>query len=168
MYVFICISGVVLGHEGGMLAGLVHPVMLYAPMIPIGSGKQWFPWIHVQDLASMIVFAIENDKVTGVLNGVAPQSAKNMDFTKAFCKAFHKISYGPLAVPGFAMDLVYGSDRAKMVLEGQRVVPERPLALGFQFSFPDIDGAMKDISLRQKLFVAGITGRGFNGPSRFQ
>ncbi|WAR11662.1 D39U1-like protein, partial [Mya arenaria] len=146
-------SGVVLGPDGGMIKQLLPvPLAVYLPMLPIGSGKQWFPWIHVRDIAGIIAYAIENDRVTGVLNGVAPQHVNNDDFTKSFCKAFKKMSYGPLFVPGLAMNLVYGQDRAMMVLQGQKVKPERTLEMGYEYCHPDIDSAMHDIS---KAFLKG-------------
>lgn len=78
-------SGVVLGNNGGMVKQLYLPFFLGVGG-PVGDGKQYMPWIHINDLTNMILYAIENPNVTGVLNGVAPNPCTNMDFSKVFAK----------------------------------------------------------------------------------
>ncbi|XP_052251722.1 epimerase family protein SDR39U1-like isoform X2 [Dreissena polymorpha] len=142
-------SGVVLGADGGMIKTLLPvPAAVYLPMLQLGSGKQWFPWIHVKDIAGIITHAIEKEHMKGVLNGVAPHAINNKDFTEAFNKAFKKMSYGPMFVPAFTLNMVYGSEMAKIVLEGQKVVPERTLEAGYEYFYPSINDSMKEISAK--------------------
>lgn len=74
-------SGAVLGRSGGMIKNMILP-FFFGVGGPIGSGKQYLPWIHIDDLTRLICFAIENDNVSGILNGVAPQVITNLEFTK--------------------------------------------------------------------------------------
>ena len=109
----------------------------------LGSGKQFSPWIHVEDVAGIYAHAIECDHVTGVLNGVAPEVATNERFTRLFAGALWRPAIFP--VPAFALNLVFGADRAKLMLEGQHVIPKRTLDLGYKFKFPDLQSALNDI-----------------------
>jgi hypothetical protein len=106
----------------------------------VGSGNQAFPWIHVQDICDIIVFAMENSHVTGVLNGVAPEVSTNRDFTKQLASAHHRPAVFP--VPAFAVNAVFGSVRGMVMLQGQKVIPQRTLELGYHFKFPDLKSAI--------------------------
>ena len=112
----------------------------------IASGKQYFPWIHVADIASIITFSIINEQVTGVLNGVAPEIATNEQFTKAFGSAFAIKRPTILPIPGAVMNMVYGPERGKIILEGQKVIPKRTLELGYKFLFPDLKSACDEFA----------------------
>jgi uncharacterized protein (TIGR01777 family) len=136
-------SGVVLGYYGGMIKQLYLPFLLGVGG-RIGSGEQWMPWIHIDDLARMFMFASEDENVTGVLNGVAPQPVTNQEFTTALAKAMWRPAIFP--VPEFALNFAFGPERAKMMTEGQKVFPKRAIELGFDFIFPDIDSACKSIA----------------------
>eukprot|EP00128_Syssomonas_multiformis_P001559 Colp12_sorted_trinity150504_noHs@9428 len=141
-------EGVVLGRDGGMIQQQWLPMIAgLAP--PIGPGNQWLPWIHISDLVRLFEYAIENEHVSGVLNGVAPLCASNREVTVSFAEAM-----GPLPgkvvpwlphVPAFALKLALGTDRALMLTEGPKVDPRRVLQLGFKYDFPDIKSAMHDI-----------------------
>ena len=105
------------------------------------NGSQWLPWIHVTDLAGIFFHAITNDNVSGVLNGTA-ESATNYDFTKAFAGALCRPAIFP--TPGFVMNLVFGSERAKVILEGQNVKPIRTLESGYKYVYFDLKSACKN------------------------
>ncbi len=108
----------------------------------LGSGKQWFPWIHVDDVAGIITHAIENDNVTGTLNAVAPEAITNAQFTKTFAKAMWRPAF--IHVPTFALNQIFGAERAKIMTEGQKVIPERTLQSGYEYIYPDIASAAKE------------------------
>ena len=110
----------------------------------IGSGTQWFPWIHISDIVGIYKHVITNPNVSGVLNGVAPEPATNMDFTQAFAKALNRPAFFP--VPGFMMQLVFGEQRAKVILQGQKVIPERTLKSGYEFEYPDLQSACRQLA----------------------
>lgn len=141
-------SGVVLGRDGGMIQQIFLPFFLGVGG-RIGSGRQFFPWIHVGDMASIITFAIMNENVTGVLNGVAPEVATNNDFTKAFGAALYRPTLIP--TPGWAMEKVFGEERGKIILSGQKVIPKRTLELGYEYLYPDLKSACKEFA-RLSLF----------------
>lgn len=141
-------SGVVLGRQGGMIKQLYIP-FFFGLGGPIGSGKQCIPWIHVADTCNLLLFAIENSNVTGILNGVAPQVITNGDFAKAFAGALHRPAFLPL--PEFAVNIMFGKERAKMMTEGQKVLPKRVLQYGFKYMYPNITSAAKEVS---KLFYS--------------
>ncbi|XP_057641700.1 epimerase family protein SDR39U1 isoform X2 [Chionomys nivalis] len=111
---------------------------------PIGSGHQFFPWIHIGDLAGILTHALEADHVQGVLNGVAPASTTtNAEFAQALGAALGRPAFIP--VPSTVVQAVFGRERATMLLEGQKVVPRRTLATGYQYSFPELGAALKDV-----------------------
>ncbi|VVD04306.1 unnamed protein product [Leptidea sinapis] len=109
---------------------------------PLGSGQQYLPWIHVEDLTSLILFAIENENVKGVLNGVAPQVITNADFTKSFARAMSRPAFIP--VPEFALNYLLHEERAMLMTKGQHVTPTRVLEYGFKYKYDNIDAACKE------------------------
>lgn len=131
--------GIVLDKEGGALKEMTGPSVL----TPLGSGKQWMPWIHVDDLASMFVYALENDSISGVYNAAATNQVNNKTLTKMLAKACGKPYLG-IGVPGFILKLLLG-EMAEMVLEGTRVSNNKILNAGFQFKFDKIEDALQDI-----------------------
>lgn len=135
--------GVVLGRDGGMIQQCYIPFSLGLGG-RIGSGKQWFPWIHISDIVGIYKHAITNPKVSGVLNGVAPEHATNKDFTCAFAKALHRPAVLP--VPGFMMKLALGDVRGNVILEGQKVTPKRTLDSGYEYEFPDLQSACTQLA----------------------
>lgn len=135
-------SGVVLGRDGGMIKQINIPFLLGLGG-PIGSGKQYFPWIHIKDLVNLFVFSAKEEKVTGVLNGVAPEIVTNSEFVQEFGKRMRRPTYIPL--PEFAVNIIFGQERASMMTQGQRVCPRRVLNYGFQYSFPTIKSACIDL-----------------------
>ncbi|XP_031345027.1 epimerase family protein SDR39U1 isoform X3 [Photinus pyralis] len=135
-------SGVVLGQDGGMIKQLYLPFYLGLGG-PVGSGSQYLPWIHVEDLARLIVFAIEKDGVSGILNGVAPQVITNKEFTNVYAKALWRPALFPLPVS--ILNAIFSKERAKLITEGQKVLPRRTQAVGFNYLYPDIKSACEEL-----------------------
>jgi len=129
-------SGVALGGDGGALAKMLPPFKMGAGGI-IGNGKQWFSWIHIDDLVGIYLLAI--DGADGVLNGTAPNPVTNAAFTKALGEAIHRPSFLP--VPTFALRAMLG-EGADALLNGQRVLPKRTQELGYAFTYPTIEAAL--------------------------
>ncbi len=125
--------------NGGALAKIVPPFRLGLGGI-IGSGRQWFPWIHIDDLVGIYLLAI--DGADGVLNAVAPNPVTNAQFTHALGRALHRPTI--VTTPTFALRTMLG-EGADVVLTGQRVLPERTLALGYRFVYETIDDALHAI-----------------------
>ncbi|HET9677584.1 MAG TPA: TIGR01777 family oxidoreductase, partial [Solirubrobacterales bacterium] len=117
-------TGQVLTPEGGMLKELLTPFRLGVGG-PLAGGRQYVAWIHVEDEIGILLWALDNENVSGVVNGAAPNPVTNKDFSKALGRALHRPAVAP--VPAFALKLLYG-DMAEVVTEGQRAVPERALA----------------------------------------
>jgi len=114
-------SGVVIGYKGGALQSMLPPFYLGLGG-QIGSGQQWFPWIHLDDLIGIFMHAT-NHPIEGVLNGVSTQQITNKQFTNALGNTLRRPTVIPL--PSFAVQLVFGAERATMLLEGQHVTPKR-------------------------------------------
>ncbi len=134
-------TGIVLGREGGALKKLLTPFRLGLGG-PLGNGKQWMPWIHVDDLVAMYMHAAEHEEIHGALNGAAPNPVTNKDFTKALAATVHRPAILP--TPYFALRLALG-EFAKILFDSQRVVPQKALAKGFQFRYPEVGPAMTAI-----------------------
>ena len=133
-------TGIVLG-MGGAIAKML-PIFQVGGGGKIGTGKQWFSWIHRDDLVELIIYALKNDQVTGALNATAPKAVTNADFTVAFAKAIKRPAFLP--VPAAALILVFG-EGATVLLDGQRVVPHKAEINKFTFQYPDIDLALAQI-----------------------
>lgn len=133
--------GIVLGEGGGML-GSVLPAARLGLAGPMGSGRQFMPWIHVRDLVAMIDVALADPRYVGPLNGVGPAPATNRAMMQAIGKALGRPAFLP--VPGFALRVGLG-EAASALLGGQRALPRRAEALGFRFAFPTLEGALADL-----------------------
>ncbi|XP_047967163.1 epimerase family protein SDR39U1 homolog, chloroplastic isoform X2 [Salvia hispanica] len=133
--------GVVLGKEGGALAKMIPLFMMFAGG-PLGSGKQWFSWIHVDDLVSLIYEALSNPSYKGVINGTSPNPVRLSEMCDHLGSVLDRPSWLP--VPEVALKAVLG-EGACVVLEGQKVVPTRAKELGFSFKYPYIKQALKSI-----------------------
>eukprot|EP01026_Neomeris_dumetosa_P058268 TRINITY_DN54095_c0_g1_i1.p1 TRINITY_DN54095_c0_g1~~TRINITY_DN54095_c0_g1_i1.p1 ORF type:complete len:351 (+),score=53.96 TRINITY_DN54095_c0_g1_i1:23-1054(+) len=133
--------GVVLDEGGGAL-GRMLPVFRIFAGGPLGSGSQWMSWIHRDDLVSLIVEALQNNKYQGTFNATAP----NPERMGGVCSTIGQILGRPswLPVPEFALNALLG-EGAMIVAEGQRVLPAKTLETGFKFQFENIDGAIRDI-----------------------
>lgn len=109
---------------------------------PVGSGRQWFPWIHLDDAVQAILFLLKNDAASGVYNFCAPDPVTNARLGKTIARVMRRPYYLP--VPAFAMKAVLG-ELSTLVLEGQRAVPARLQELGYIFRFPTLEGALLDL-----------------------
>jgi uncharacterized protein len=134
-------TGLVLGVGGGVLAPMVMPFKWFAGG-PLGSGRQYMPWIHLIDWVRMAQWAIETPAVNGPVNATAPSPVTNAAFSTALGRALHRPSWLP--VPAFAVKLALG-EMGGLALTGQRAVPARATALGFQFQFAVLDEALRDV-----------------------
>lgn len=133
--------GVVLSKDGGALPPMVLPYKLFAGGT-VGSGEQWLSWVHIEDVARAIVFAIENDNLRGPVNVTSP-FPKRMKFVgQSIGTALRRPHWFP--VPAFVMKLVLGKKSA-LVLKGQHVLPQKLLDNGFTFSFPSLELALQDL-----------------------
>ena len=132
-------TGVVLGTDGGALPKMLTPFRVGLGGV-IGSGRQWFSWIAVDDVVGIYLLAI--DKAQGPLNATAPNPVTNAEFTKRLAAAVHRPAFLP--VPTLALRAMLG-EGADAVLHGQRVLPERTKALGYTFAFPRLDAALADL-----------------------
>ena len=107
---------------------------------PLGSGRQYFSWIHRLDWVEMVRWIVETTGATGPINATAPAPVTNRQLARAIGHALHRPSLLP--VPGFALRIAVG-ELSESLLTGQRVIPTRPLALGYHFRYPDIDQAFR-------------------------
>lgn len=140
--VVICRLGIVLGRSGGALGELI-PLFQKGLGSPLGSGKQWFSWIHETDLVGVYLFLMEKKELAGPVNCTAPEPVRNRELTMALGKALGKPTILP-AVPGFVIKMMKG-EFGSVLLEGQRVVPKKLSTAGFHFQFPGIEAALKDL-----------------------
>ena len=134
-------TGIVLAKEGGALAKMVPVFQMFAGG-PLGSGKQWFSWIHRDDVVGMILQGVEDSTWSGVYNGVAPNPVRMGELCSALGDVMQRPSFVP--VPDFALQTLLG-EGAKVVLEGQRVLPTRAKAGGYQFKFDKVGPALENI-----------------------
>ena len=135
-------TGVVLDKDGGALPTLAKPIKLYIGS-PIGSGKQWVPWIHWQDVVNMYLLGIENKNLSGVYNMVAPNPVTNKQLTQAVAKQLHKPLWAP-NVPGFVLKLLLG-EMSSIVLGSTKVSAQKIEDAGFKFKFTNLEAALSAI-----------------------
>jgi uncharacterized protein (TIGR01777 family) len=140
--VLTCRFGIVLGRSGGALAQMV-PLFRKGLGSALGSGKQWFSWIHEQDLVNIFLFLLEQQSLSGPVNFTAPEPVTNREFTKALGKALGRYTFLP-AVPGIVLRIIKG-EFGTVLLKGQRVIPKKLLDAGFHFQFATIRDALTDL-----------------------
>jgi len=134
-------SGAVLSNRGGAFTRLVLPFKLFVGG-PMGSGRQYLPWIHIADEVGAIRFLIESQTTSGVFNLVAPQVVTNAEFGRTIASVISRPYWFP--IPSFAMRLAFG-EVAVTVLEGQRVAPKRLQELDYTYQYPDVRSAIGDL-----------------------
>jgi hypothetical protein len=132
--------GIVLG-MGGAVAKMLTPFRMFAGG-PIGSGRQWFSWIHRDDLVSLIVQALQDPQMAGIYNGTAPNPVRMDEFCKTLGKVLNRPSWLP--VPDFVLETILG-DGAQVVLEGQQVLPKRTEGSGFTYRYALVKDALDEI-----------------------
>lgn len=135
-------SGAVIGKNGGALQKMEIPFK-FGVGGHIGSGKQWFSWIHIEDEVSAIAFLLENKNASGAFNLTAPQPVKMNVFAKNLGEAMHRPSW--LHVPAFAIKLLFGQMGSETILQGQRALPEKLVDHKFHFLYGDAKSALKQI-----------------------
>lgn len=133
--------GVVQGRGGGALEKMLLPFRLGVGG-PLGNGRQWVSWIHLDDLLAMFVWLLDDERTQGVYNGTAPNPVTNRELSRALGRVLHRPAVLP--APGFVLRIVLG-EVAGLLLEGQHVTPGRALEAGFRFRFPEIEPAFRDL-----------------------
>jgi uncharacterized protein (TIGR01777 family) len=135
-------TGHVLDPSGGFLAKLLTPFKLGVGG-PLAGGDQYVSWIHVEDEVGILLWALDEETVSGTINSTAPNPVTNRELSKALGRALGRPAVMP--VPGLALDLMFGSEFGKVLRGGQRVVPRRATDLGYTFRFTDLDSALADL-----------------------
>lgn len=134
-------TGVVLSEKGGALKKMLPPFKLGVGG-PLGSGKQWFPWIHIEDIIGIFRHAIISSSTSGAINGTAPELVINSDFTRQLGRVLHRPTFLP--VPEFALRKLMG-EMADVLLSSQRVIPKAMLDAGYKFQYPSLAPALEDL-----------------------
>ncbi len=139
-------TGIVLSTKGGALGQMLLPFKLGVG-VPIGSGKQWMPWVHIDDIVGAFRYVMANDDLVGAVNGTSPNPATNADFSKALGRALHRPAFLP--APAFALKILFG-EMAQILLEGQRALPKKLLFAGYEFKYPDLSDVLEDVISQSK------------------
>jgi hypothetical protein len=132
-------TGVVLDAHGGALSKMLPPFKAGVGG-PVAGGRQYLPWIHLDDVVAMIIQALEDEDWSGPINACAPEPVTNAEFSKALGRSLHRPAVAP--VPALALRALYG-EMADLVVYGQRAIPRRALELGYAFRHPDLDEALR-------------------------
>jgi uncharacterized protein len=133
--------GIVLDKDGGALAKMITPFKLFVGG-KVGSGKQYMSWIHHEDMVGLFLLGLDHPEARGPLNGTAPNPVTNKQFSKALGAVLHRPSFFP--TPRIMLRLALGGV-ADVIATGQRVLPKKPLALGYQYRFSTVETALADI-----------------------
>ena len=133
--------GIVLGRTGGALGQMIRAFKKFVGG-PLGSGRQWFSWIHMEDLLRAFLFVFDTKDIHGPVNFCSPNPVRNRELAKALGKVLSRPSF--LTMPAFVLRVVLG-DFGSVLLEGQRVVPAKLLKHGFIFQYPEITGALQEV-----------------------
>jgi uncharacterized protein (TIGR01777 family) len=131
----------VLGKNGGAIP-LMKTVFQFGLGGKLGSGKQWMPWIHLADVAALFLHALETESVRGPMNGASPDPIRNEEFTRIMGELLRRPTLFP--APEFALRMLPANE-ASLILDSQRIIPQKALQTGFQFRFPNLRNALSDI-----------------------
>ena len=143
----VCLrTGLVLERDGGALASMLLPFRLGVGG-PLGSGRQYWPWIHRRDWIDLVRFALVTREMTGPVNATAPNPVTNREFTKALGRALHRPAVLP--APAFALRLALGEMADALLLTGQRAVPAKAQRLGFPFTYLTVADALENLFARE-------------------
>jgi uncharacterized protein (TIGR01777 family) len=138
----VCLRiGIVLAKEGGALAKMATPFKLGVGG-RLGSGRQWMSWIHLDDLVGLILHAIANEQLHGIVNAVAPEPVTNAEFSRALARSLHRPALLP--TPRSALRMLFG-EMSEIMLASQRVTPTRALDSGYSFRFPTLSKALASL-----------------------
>ncbi len=135
-------TGIVLGKDGGALSKMLFPFKMGLGG-RIGEGKQWMPWIHLDDLLSIILYCIDHKSITGAINGTAPNPVTNQEFTKTLGKVLKRPTLFPL--PVIVVKLLMGQMGEELLLAGNRVLPIKISEAGYQFQYEKLEGALLSV-----------------------
>ena len=147
--------GVVLGADGGALPALARPVRLFAGTV-MGTGTQWFSWIHVDDLLDAVTFVLDEARLAGPFNATAPAPVRHAELMTAIAAALKRPLW-PIRIPARLLRAAVG-EVAELFVDGQRVTPDRLLALGFKFRYATIDAALRTTLCRPASAAASLSG----------
>jgi len=139
-------TGIVLSKKGGALSRMAVPVKFWIGSA-LGSGKQYLPWIHIDDLCDIYVRAIEDAKMTGAFNAVAPQHVSNREFMRTLAQVMGKPFFFP-AIPSVVLKLLFGK-MSDILLYGSRISAEKIISAGYEFKFPGLANALKDLFIKR-------------------
>jgi uncharacterized protein len=134
-------TGVVLSPSGGALARML-PFFRLGIGGPVAGGRQYVPWVHLDDVTSALVFCVDEAEAAGPINVTAPNPVTNAEFSRALGSVLHRPAVLP--VPALALRVLYGQ-MAEIVTSGQRVLPRRLMQLGFRFGYPELEPALRDV-----------------------
>jgi len=134
-------TSVVLSKDGGALKQMLLPFKLFIGG-PLGNGKQWFPWIHIDDLINIYLFALDNPEINGAINAASPNQVTMNEFAKTLGNILHRPSI--FKVPLFALRIAIG-EAAEAVTASQRVIPQRLINSKFKFKYENVEEALRDI-----------------------
>jgi uncharacterized protein (TIGR01777 family) len=140
--VILCRFGIVLGREGGALKNML-PLFKYWCGGRWGSGRQWFSWIHGWDCARAFLYLLEHSDIEGAVNIAAPNPVTNQEMSYLLRHALRRRTIFP-CIPGFLIRVMLG-EFSDVFLKGQRVIPEKLLAGGFQFRYPTLEECLSDL-----------------------
>jgi uncharacterized protein len=135
-------TGHVLDADDGLLAELLTPFKLGVGG-PLAGGRQYMSWIHIEDEIGILLWALDNEKVSGAINATAPHPVTNRELSKAIGRAINRPAVMP--VPGLVLDLKFGPELGRVLRGGQRVMPRRALDLGYRFRHTEIEEALADL-----------------------
>ncbi len=137
----LCRFGLILDQQEGALPRIVFPYQAFIGGT-IGSGRQWMSWIHIKDVVNALLFVIENKEIAGPVNFTAPNAVQMKEFGQQLAKVLHRPHW--LSVPGFALRMLLG-EMSMLVLEGQKVLPQKLLENGYTFQFSNLSDALSDL-----------------------
>ncbi|MCK5204355.1 MAG: TIGR01777 family oxidoreductase, partial [Desulfobacterales bacterium] len=133
--------GVIMGKHGGSMAKMVPAFKSFVGG-PIGRGTQWFPWIHLADLMAAILFIFNNPQIKGAINFCAPKPVRNREFAKTLGEVLLRPAVMP--APAFMIRMLLG-EFGNVLLYSQRTIPDKLLSYGFEFQYPDVKSAIKEV-----------------------
>lgn len=134
--------GIVLGRDGGALAQMLFPFEFFLGG-KIGTGQQWMSWVHIDDVLRLIAYVIDNKETEGAINVVTPNPETNEVFCQTLAKVLNRPCWLPL--PAFQLKFLFGEMGEALLLKGQKVIPKKAIANGFEFDYPELEGALKNL-----------------------
>jgi len=144
----VCIvrTGLVLSAQGGFLQKMLLPFKMGLGG-PLGSGQQYMPWIHINDMVKLLTFLVDNGEVKGVINACSPSPVTNKIFSQTLAKQLHRPAF--LAAPAWVLKLLL-AEMSRLLLTGQRALPKKAQALGFKFDYTELNIALADVLSTKK------------------